>query len=112
MAVFSSQAFGQYHQQNQIRGYQNQAYQQLVQPGTTWYNLYSAVANLDPELMSEMTDLLLKTVRRTNDLIDNLPASSDMAAQMADLWAIAYPQLKTLLTKAGAWVNQVQVPAA
>ena len=33
------------------------------------------------------------------------------SSKASDLWALAYPQLKTLLTKAGAWANQVPVPA-
>ena len=66
---------------------------------------------LNPALNTESQELLLKTVRRTIELIDNLPGMSETAGQMSELWAIAYPQLKTLLSKAGAWANQVAVPA-
>merc|ERR1711994_442617 len=64
---------------------------------------FANLANVDPQLAVEGQDLLLKTVRRTQDLIDGLPPMSETAVQMADLWAIAYPQLKTLLEKAGKW---------
>ena len=105
MAVFSSQAFGysyqsiQYPMPIQRAGYQPAA--ALAQP-----NLYRAT----PEVVSDVTDLLLKTVRRTHGLIDSLPPMDETAANMADLWAIAYPPLKTLLTKANAWANQIPIP--
>ena len=105
MVVFSSQAFGysyqsiQYPMPIQRAGYQPAA---LAQP-----NLYSAT----PEVASDITDLLLKTVRRTDFLVDSLPPMDETAANMADLWAIAYPQLKTLLTKANAWANQIPIPS-
>ena len=59
----------------------------------------------------ESQRLLTKTVSRTNELIDGLPPMTETAAQMADLWAIAYPQLSGLLTKAGKWADKVAVPA-
>ena len=61
--------------------------------------------------MAESQGLLTKTVSRTNELIDGLPPMTETAAQMADLWAIAYPQLSGLLTKAGKWADKVAVPA-
>ena len=66
---------------------------------------------MDPAILTESTDVLLKTIQRTDELIDNLPRMDETARQMSDLWAIAYPQLKALLSKAGAWANQVPVPA-
>ncbi len=66
---------------------------------------------MDPQLLAESSDLVLKTVRRTQELIDNLPPMPETAAQMAQLWEIAYPQLATLLAKSGAWADQVPVPA-
>ena len=71
----------------------------------------SLVSDLDPAILTESTDVLLKTIDRTNELIDNLPRMDETARQMSDLWAIAYPQLKTLLSKASAWANQSPVPA-
>merc|ERR1719412_1484506 len=104
VAVFSSQAFGQmdwgkYFQQQpyQQQAYQQQSYQQQAYPQQAYPQqayqqqpdlINNFVANLDPELVAEATDLLLKTVRRTNEFIDNLPSSTETAAQMADLWAI------------------------
>merc|ERR1711920_505513 len=72
---------------------------------------FANLANVDPQLAVEGQDLLLKTVRRTQDLIDGLPPMSETAVQMADLWAIAYPHLKTLLEKAGKWADAIPVPA-
>merc|ERR1711997_1023422 len=66
---------------------------------------------MDPALLAESQGLLTKTVSRTNELIDGLPPMTQTAAQMADLWAIAYPQLSGLLTKAGKWADKVAVPA-
>ena len=66
---------------------------------------------MDPALLAEAQALLMQTVQRTNQLIDGLPPMSETAQQMADLWAIAFPQLKSLLEKAGAWADQVPVPA-
>ena len=66
---------------------------------------------LNPALNTESQELLLKTVRRTIELIDNLPGMSETAGQMAELWGIAFPQLETLLSKSGAWANQVATPA-
>merc|ERR1712193_146605 len=67
---------------------------------------------LDPALLAESQGLLIKTIGRTNQVIDGLPPMTETAAQMADLWAIAYPQLSGLLTKAGKWADKVAVPAA
>merc|ERR1719273_359087 len=113
VAVFSSQAFGQmdwgkYFQQQpyQQQAYQQQSYQQQAYPQQAYQQqpnlINNFAANMDPQLVAEATDLLLKTVRRTNELIDNLPPMTETAAQMADLWSIAYPQLANLLAKAGA----------
>ena len=66
---------------------------------------------LDPALLPEGQALLLKTVQRTNELINGLPPMRETAAQMAELWGIAFPQLETLLSKSGAWANQVATPA-
>merc|ERR1712223_395470 len=65
---------------------------------------------LDPVMVKNSEDLLLKVVRRTNDFIDNLPDMQTTGRQMGDLWTIAHPQLRTLLAKAEAWANQVPVP--
>ena len=64
-----------------------------------------------PEVISEAEGLLLTTVRRTNELIDNLPPTGQTGAEMAALWGAAYPQLRTLLEKSAAWAAQVPVPA-
>ena len=66
---------------------------------------------MNPALLDESQDVLLKTIQRTDELIDNLPMMDETSRQMSELWAIVYPQLKTLLSKAGAWANQVAVPA-
>merc|ERR1712242_312693 len=66
---------------------------------------------IDPAILAGSQDLLLQTVTRTNELIDNLPDMRETGRQMAELWDIAYPQLRSLLAKAGAWANQVPTPA-
>merc|ERR1711953_637182 len=100
MAVLSSQALA-YSSYYRPQGYS------MSSP-----NFYqNAIGNLDPAILTESTDVLLKTIERTDELIDNLPRMDETARQMSDLWAIAYPQLKTLLSKAGAWANQIPVPA-
>ena len=71
---------------------------------------FQNVSDMDPAILTESTDVLLNTIERTNEMIDNLPRMDETARQMSDLWAIAYPQLKTLLSKAGAWANQIPVP--
>merc|ERR1711997_634666 len=72
------------------------------------FNTAPAVA---PEVISEAEGLLLATVRRTNELIDNLPPTGQTGAEMAALWGAAYPQLRTLLEKSAAWAAQIPVPA-
>merc|ERR1711879_827943 len=66
---------------------------------------------IDPVLLAGSQDLLLQTVSRTNELIDNLPDMRETGRQFAELWGIAFPQLKSLLGKAGAWANQLPTPA-
>merc|ERR1712038_2027037 len=84
----------------------------LYQGGDALNQIANAVSQyMDPALNTESQELLLKTVRRTIELIDNLPGMSETAGQMAELWGIAFPQLKTLLSKSGAWANQVATPA-
>merc|ERR1712223_1716904 len=97
MAVLSSQALA-YTSYNRPQAYSSRP------------NFYGN-GNLDPAILAESTDVLLKTIQRTDELIDNLPRMDETARQMSDLWAIAYPQLKALLSKAGAWANQVPTPA-
>merc|ERR1712018_11477 len=65
---------------------------------------------IDPQIISESEGLLLNTVARTNELIDSLPKMSETGREMAQLWDIAYPQLQSLLAKAGSWANQVPTP--
>ena len=77
----------------------------------TYIPKFQNISDMDPAILTESTDVLLNTIDRTNELIDNLPRMDETARQMSELWAIAYPQLKTLLSKAGAWANQVAVPA-
>merc|ERR1711953_467880 len=100
MAVLSSQALA-YSSYYRPQGYSMSS--------TNFYQ--NAIGNINPAILTESTDVLLKTIQRTDELIDNLPRMDETARQMSDLWAIAYPQLKTLLSKAGAWANQVAVPA-
>ena len=69
------------------------------------------VSDLDPAILAGSTDITLKTIQRTDELIENLPRMDETSRQMSELWAIPYPQLKTLLSKAGAWANQVPTPA-
>merc|ERR1712223_529250 len=97
MAVLSSQALA-YTSYNRPQAYSSRP------------NFYGN-GNLDPAILAESTDVLMKTIQRTDDLVDNLPSMDETARQMSDLWAIAYPQLKTLLSKVGAWANQVPTPA-
>merc|ERR1712223_799741 len=96
MAVLSSQALA-YTSYNRPQAYSSRP------------NFYGN-GNLDPAILAESTDVLMKTIQRTDDLVDNLPSMDETARQMPDLWAIAYPQLKTLLSKAGAWASQIPVP--
>merc|ERR1719414_1674282 len=63
------------------------------------------------DMLYDSQDLLLDTLRRTNQFIDHLPDMKNTARQMGALWKIAYPQLKRLLVKSGAWVDQIPVPA-
>ena len=53
----------------------------------------------------------MKMIQKTEELIDNMPNTAESAREMAYLWGIAYPQLRTLLTKAGAWANYAPVPS-
>merc|ERR1719436_1454325 len=96
VAAFFGQALGQYYQA---------PYNPIV------YQAQAALANMDPQLLVESQALLVKTVSRFNELIDNMPNSNQIGNEASELWALAYPQLRTLLTKAGAWANQVPVPA-
>ena len=66
---------------------------------------------MDPAIGVEAQNLLLKTIQRTDELIDNMPSNAEFGRQMSELWGIAYPQLRTLLQKAGAWANQIPTPA-
>merc|ERR1719412_1150773 len=72
---------------------------------------YQAAPVANPQVISEAEGLLLKTVQRTSELIDTLPDTAETGAQMAQLWGAAYPQLRALLEKAGAWAAQVPTPA-
>merc|ERR1739848_74456 len=125
LAVFAtSHAMPQY-QQYQLGQYEQQRFQQPQQQRVVQYQPAASAFNqgnnnfdisqflqyLDPALLPEGQALLLKTVQRTNEIINGLPPMPETAAQMAELWGIAYPQLKGLLTKAGVWANQVPVPA-
>merc|ERR1719273_787102 len=94
VAVCVSQAFGQYY---------------AAQPFA--YQAANLVAGLDPQLLVEAQALAVKSVQRVNEFVDNMPNSQQIGAEASELWALAYPQLKTLLTKAGAWANQIPVPA-
>merc|ERR1719242_205906 len=76
------------------------------------FDIYSnLVENVNPAILTESQELLLKTIRRTEELINNMPSTAETARQMTELWRIAYPQLRTLLTKAGAWANYAPVPS-
>merc|ERR1712241_916611 len=99
VAVFSCQVMGR-----------AQLYNPFYQPAAAvpQFNAAPAVA---PEVISEAEGLLLTTVRRTNELIDNLPPTGATGAEMAALWGAAYPQLRTLLAKSAQWAAQVPVPA-
>merc|ERR1712018_146816 len=114
LAVFAtSHAMPQYQQYQPLVGqYQQQRYQQpTFNQGTNNFDISQFLQYLDPALLPESQALLLKTIQRTNEIINGLPPMPETAAQMAELWGIAYPQLKGLLTKAGVWANQVPVPA-
>ena len=50
-------------------------------------------------------------IQKTEGLIDNMPNTAETAREISYLWGIAYPQLRTLLSKAGAWANQIPVPS-
>ena len=95
--------------QQYIPQYQQQYAQQYAAPAPVpQFNAAPAIA---PEVISEAEGLLLSTIRRTNELIDNLPPTGETGAEMAALWGAAYPQLRALLGKAGQWAAQVPVPA-
>ncbi len=53
----------------------------------------------------------MKLLQRTNELIDGMPSNAEFAQQMSELWGIAYPPLNGLLSKAGAWANQIPIPS-
>ena len=42
-------------------------------------------------------------IQKTEGLIDNMPNTAETAREISYLWGIAYPQLRTLLPKAGDW---------
>merc|ERR1711881_83548 len=98
VVAFFGQALGQYYQQAA-------AYNPMV------YQAQNLLASMDPQLLVESEALLVKTLQRFNELIDNMPNSQQIGNEASELWDLAYPQLVTLLTKAGAWANQVPVPA-
>ena len=50
-------------------------------------------------------------IQKTEGLIDNMPNTAETARELSYLWGIAFPQLRTLLPKAGAWANQAPVPS-
>merc|ERR1712018_673566 len=135
MAVVSSPALGYqgnqgynqgYDQYNQVVQY-DQGYDQEYNQGNLMslmgnmmnrnsqgqnFDIYSnLVENVNPAILTESQELLLKTIRRTEELINNMPSTAETARQMTELWRIAYPQLRTLLTKAGAWANYSPVPS-
>merc|ERR1711881_200131 len=92
----------------QVRQQQPPQQYQQQQPN---FDFSQFLQYLDPALLAESQGLVLKTVGRTNELIDGLPPMTETAAQMAALWDIAYPQLSGLLAKAGKWADKVAVPA-
>merc|ERR1739848_945666 len=101
VAVFSSQvlADAQYGSRNGNR-YQPMGY------GNNLMNM-DWMRNIDPKISTESQNLLVKLLQRTNELIDGMPSNAEFARQMSELWGIAYPQLNGLLSKAGAWANQI-----
>merc|ERR1719412_2744648 len=105
VAVFSCQVMGKAQLYNPFYQQQQQQYAPAAVPQ---FNAAPAVA---PEVISEAEGLLLTTVRRTNELIDNLPPTGATGAEMAALWGAAYPQLQTLLAKSAQWAAQIPVPA-
>ena len=62
-------------------------------------------------MSAESQNLLMKMIQTTEELIDNMPNTAETARQMSELWGIAFPQLRILLSKAGAWANQIPVPS-
>merc|ERR1719510_2620952 len=110
MAVVSSSALG-YQGYNRPGRYQQGGYQQnnlmslmsnmMRNSQGQNFDMSNFAANIDPAIVIEAQNLLLKTIQRTEELIDNMPSTAETARQMADLWGIAYPQLRTLLSKAG-----------
>merc|ERR1711881_141503 len=99
-----------YQSYNPFAGQRQQVAPQAYQNSN--FDFSQFLQYLDPALLAEGQGLLTTTVGRTNQLIDGLPPMTETARQMADLWAIAYPQLSGLLTKAGKWADKVAVPAA
>ena len=44
-------------------------------------------------------------IQKTEELIDNMPNTAETARELSYLWGNAFPQLRTLLPKAGAWTS-------
>merc|ERR1719492_373172 len=73
--------------------------------------MYNLADNVDPAILTESQILLLNMIQRTKELIDNMPNTAETARELSYLWRNAFPQLRTLLPKAGAWANQAPVPS-
>ena len=114
MAVLSSQALSSHYRprvySKQPSFYQNRNGSKFEIANATYQIQWLIILDLDPAILAGSTDITLKTIQRTDELIENLPRMDETSRQMSELWAIAYPQLKTLLSKAGAWANQIPVP--
>merc|ERR550525_1968060 len=111
----SAQYLSNYVSPGSYQGYNqgnNQGYTQgYDQQNLMGIGMYNLADNVDPAILTESQILLLNMIQRTKELIDNMPNTAETARELSYLWGNAFPQLRTLLPKAGAWANQAPVPS-